>query len=643
MPDVITGWNVRFYDMAYLVRRIKNLFGEREPRRLSPWKFVKEKNITIMGKEQFAYLISGVSTLDYMELYKKFTYSNQESYKLDHIASVEVGSKKLSYEEYENIHTFYKMDYQKFVEYNIRDVELVEQLEEKLKLIELCIQMAYHAGINYEETFSQVRTWDALIYNHLRRKNVVIPPKLHEKKEGGYEGGYVKKPITGMHEWVVSFDLNSLYPHLIMQYNISPETLRDTIPKYSVDLDKMVDRKSDIPLVENTTLAANGHYFDTTFQGFMPELMQEMYDDRVRYKQLMLECQKSGNLTDIAKYNTIQMARKISLNSAYGAMGNEWFRYYDLRLAEAITISGQLSIRWIERKLNEYLNGVMETEDKDYVIASDTDSVYLVLGDLVSKFFGSITDKLKIVKMLNSFCEDKLKPFIDESYQELADYVNAYDQKMLMDREVIADKGIWTSKKRYILNVWDNEGVTNDEPKLKMMGIEAVKSSTPSSCRDKLREGIKLIMGGTEKQVQDFISEFQSEFIQLPDGDVAFPRSCNNIMKFYSDTDVATKGTPIHVRGALFYNKLIKDNKLDSKYQYIQEGEKIKFVYLKKANPFGTHVISMINNLPKELGINKYIDYDIQFDKSFVDPLRIILNSIGWHTEKTATLDEFFG
>ena len=641
MPDVITGWNVRFYDMAYLVRRIKNLFGEKEPRRLSPWKFVKEKNITIMGKDQFAYLISGVSTLDYMELYRKFTYSNQESYKLDHIASVEVGSKKLSYEEYENIHTFYKMDYQKFVEYNIRDVELVEQLEEKLKLIELCIQMSYHAGINYEEAFSQVRTWDALIYNHLRRKNIVIPPKLHEKKEGGYEGGYVKKPITGMHEWVVSFDLNSLYPHLIMQYNISPETLRDTIPKFSVQLDDLVSGDADIPNTENTSFAANGHYFDNSFQGFMPELMQEMYDDRVTYKKMMIDAVKSGNTKDVAKYNTIQMARKISLNSAYGAMGNEWFRYYDLRLAEAITISGQLSIRWIERKLNKYLNEMLNTGEYDYVIASDTDSVYLRLNNLVEKYMDSF-DKSKIVKMLDSFCEDKLKPFIDKAYQELSEYMNAYDQKMNMDREVIADKGIWTSKKRYILNVWDNEGVVNEEPKLKMMGIEAVKSSTPSSCRDKLREGIKLIMSSTEEQVQSFISIFREEFLQLPDGDIAFPRSCNNLLKFHDSVHIATKGTPVHVRGALFYNKLIKDNKLDSKYQYIQEGEKVKFVYLKKANPFGTHVISMINNLPRELGINKYIDYDTQFDKSFVDPLKIILNSIGWHTEKVATLEDFF-
>mgnify|MGYP003115576535 CR=1 FL=1 len=284
---------------------------------------------------------------------------------------------------------------------------------------------------------------------------------------------------------------------------------------------------------------------------------------------------------------------------------------------------------------------MLDTEDYDYVIASDTDSVYLRLNNLVEKYMSN-QDKTKIVKMLNSFCEDKLQPFIDESYQELSEYMNAYEQKMFMSREVIADKGIWTSKKRYILNVWDNEGVFNEEPKLKMMGIEAVKSSTPSSCRDKLREGIKLIMSGTETQVQNFISQFREEFLSLPDGDIAFPRSCNNLLKFHDSSDVATKGTPVHVRGALYYNKLIKDNKLDSKYQYIQEGEKIKFIYLKKANPFGTHVISMINNLPKELGINKYIDYDTQFEKSFVDPLRIILNSIGWHTEKVATLEGFF-
>lgn len=346
---------------------------------------------------------------------------------------------------------------------------------------------------------------------------------------------------------------------------------------------------------------------------------------------------------DISKFNNFQMARKIQLNSAYGAIGNQYFRYYKLSNAEAITLSGQVSIRWIEGKMNTYLNKILKTEGKDYVIASDTDSIYLNMGPLVERVFeGREKTTEGIVSFLNKICEVELEKYIEGSYQELADYVNAYDQKMQMKRENIADRGIWTAKKRYILNVWDSEGVRYEEPKLKIMGIEAVKSSTPAPCRKMIKDALKLMMNGTEDDVIDFIEKSRKEFKSLPPEQISFPRSVSDVVKYKSSSNIYEKGTPIHVRGALLFNHYIKEKKLTNKYSLIQNGEKIKFCYLKKPNSIHENVISYIQDFPRELGIDKYIDYDLQFEKAFLEPMKVILDSIGWSVEKTVNLDSFF-
>jgi DNA polymerase elongation subunit (family B) len=362
--------------------------------------------------------------------------------------------------------------------------------------------------------------------------------------------------------------------------------------------------------------------------------------------QAKKEFEKTGNKKlqdDISAFNNIQMARKIQLNSAYGAIGNQYFRYFNLANAEAITLSGQVSIRWIENRMNDYLNNLLNTEKKDYVIASDTDSIYLNLGPLVDKFFGSkCGDKDAVVGILDKICQEKIEPYIDQSYSELATYVSAYDQKMKMKRETIANKGIWTAKKRYILNAYDIEGVRFTEPKIKMMGIEAVKSSTPAACRTAIKDAMKVIMNGTEQDTQDFIAKFREKFEKLNAEDVAFPRGCNGLSKFSNPATIYSKGTPIHVRGALLYNFYNKKNKLTHKYPLIQEGEKVKFLYLKTPNKIQENVVSFFQTLPKEFGLDKYIDYDLQFQKSFLDPLQVIMDTINWKAEKIANLDEFF-
>ena len=650
-PDIITGWNTEFFDIPYLCNRIKNLFGEDELKRLSPWKSVRDREVYQMGRKHQVYEIVGIAGLDYFDLYRKFTYTNQERYTLDHIAFVELGERKDG-NPYETFREWYTKDYQSFLEYNITDVELVDKLEDKMRLIELCLTMAYDAKVNYTDVLGTVRYWDVLIHNHLMKKKIVIPQKKEREKTEKYEGAYVKDPLVGMHKWVMSFDLNSLYPHLIMQYNISPETLvnGDAEPVEGM-VDKILDGK-----VTNTTeysMTPNGAFFRKDKRGFLPELMEKNYNDRVQYKKLMLEAKQefenSGDrnlLKKISRYNNIQMAKKISLNSAYGAIGNNWFRYFDLMVATAITTSGQLSIRWIEKALNIYLNKLLETKDRDYVIASDTDSAYISFDELVSKVYPEGAEIEKIVTFLDTIAKEKLEPFIDRSYSALYKVTNAYEQKMEMGREAIADKGIWTAKKRYILNVFDMEGVRYKNPQLKIMGIEAVKSSTPAPCREKIKSALNIIMTGDEKQLNTFIQDFRKEFMALPPEEIAYPRSCNGIEKFRGESSLFASGAPIHVKGSILYNYLLDKENLEGKYVKIQNGDKIRFLHMKQPNIYQSSAFSFMTTIPRELDIVDKIDYDIQFEKSFVEPLKFITDRINWLVDSSygaqGTLEDFF-
>jgi len=663
-PDIITGWNTKFFDVPYLINRFKKILGEDDCKKLSPWNRINERTTVINGRQLIAYELVGLASLDYIELYKWYAPGgkSQESYKLDNIANVELGEKKLSYDEYDSLHQLYKLNYQKFIEYNIKDVDLILKLEDKLKLLELAVTLAYDTKTNYEDVFAQTRMWDSLTYSYLLEKKIIVPPRIVKDKDSAFEGAYVKEPQTGLHKWVASFDLNSLYPHLMMQYNISPETLiepqnytqemRDVLSQ-GITVDKLLKSQIDTSNLKGATLTPNGQFFRTDFQGFLPKMMEEMYQDRKKFKKFMLAAQQEyQNETDaekkkelekkIAKYNNIQLAKKVSLNSAYGALGSQYFRFYDLRMALAVTLAGQLSIRWIENKLNEYLNKLLKTEE-DYVIASDTDSIYLNLASLVDSVFRSGSeDHAKVISFMDKVCEDKIQPYIDKSYQELADYVHAYQQKMEMKREALASRGLWTAKKRYVLNVYNNEGVQYKEPKMKVMGLEMVKSSTPAIIRERMKETIKLIITGTESELHDYIEDFRKHFNSLPAEEVSFPRGCNGLSNYSDSLTLYKKGTPIHVKGAILYNHFLKEKKLTKKYPFVQDGDKLKFTYLKMPNPFKDTVISYPSRLPPEFGIQEFIDYDLQFEKTFLEPIKTILNLVGWAVEKTNSLEDFF-
>jgi len=649
--DIVTGWNTRFFDLPYLYNRISRIIDEKFCLKLSPWNRVYKTNFQLGGQFLDEVTIEGVNALDYLEIYKRFTYSAQESYRLDNIAHVELGEGKLSFDEYSNLYTLHKRDYKKFIDYNIRDVELVVRMDDKNRFLENAVILTNSMKCNPNACFSQMQMWDNKLYDYLWRKKIVTPMRKSFEKEsslGAVEGAYVKDPHVGMHDWVMSFDLNSLYPHLIMQYNISPETKIGMTPTPPT-VQAMLDREYEVP--EGCTVTPNGAMFRTDKQGFLPEILQMFYNDRVKYKKKMLETQQLYEndkdpvlLKQISYYHNMQMARKISLNSAYGAIGNEYFRYYDRDIAEAITMSGQLSVRTAENSINKTIQTMLNSET-DFIIAADTDSIYVNCGPLVEKTYEEVpfdVEKKVVVEYLDKVGSGPFQQVLDKAYHELYEYTNAFENKMVMKREGISDRGVWTAKKRYILNVWNNEGVQYEKPKLKVMGLESVRSSTPELCRDKLKEAYLLIMTKTEADLQKFNKEFRETFNQEPLENIAFPRSVKGLEKYGSRREIYKQGCPMHVRGSLLYNHYLKEKKLDKTFAKIQEGEKIKFVYLSLPNPIHENVIAMVDGLPEGFGLDKYVDRNIMYEKTFRKPLEELVEKIGWNLEEVSTLDAFW-
>lgn len=626
-PDILTGWNSNGFDVPYLINRGRQIIGEKAIKRMSPWNQISHRKFfDKTGREQETYDLMGIAQLDYYELFQKFgklTYGEQESYKLDHIAEVVLGERKLSYEEYGNLHTLYREDHQKFIDYNIKDVELPVRFDETMGLITLAMTIAYKAKTNFSDTFGTTQIWDAVIYNELLRENIVVPPRK-QSDTGKIVGGYVKEPIPGGYDWVCSFDLNSLYPNIIVQYNMSPETLT-----YEADGD--------------FALAANRTKYRKDVEGILPRVIKKFYGDRAIAKNQMMDAKKRYEVTatpeiarEIGIYDNQQMAVKIMMNSLYGALANQWFRYFDLSIAEGVTTSGQRAIRVAEDAVNGEMQEIMGTKT-DYVVAMDTDSVYITMRDLVAQH-----NPVNPTAFLNGVCEHFEKK-IDTAYAKLAEETNAYENRMIMKREVIADRGIWMAKKRYILNVLNDEGVQLAEPKLKVMGLEAIKSSTPAVVRKKMKEVFRIIVSATEEDTQAFIAEFKEEFFEMPPEAIAFPRGVSNVDKWAHSQSIYIKATPIHVRASLLYNVWLQRKGLADRYDTIKNGEKIKFIFLKKENPIKENVMGFGTQLPRELGLHEYIDYATMFDTSFLKPIQVILDAVGWQAEPVASLEDFFG
>ena len=655
-PDIVTGWNCQLFDITYLSSRIMRVLGDKALNECSPWGFIRQYEVpTARNRTQLAFDWQGISVLDFMDLYKKFSYTMVENYKLDTVAYEELGEQKLK-NPHATFKEFYTKDWDLFVDYNIRDVELVSALDNKRKIINLILTMAYDAKCNYVDIFSSVRTWDCILYNRLLKENIIAhnPPAVSEEADRSIMGAFVKEPDPKGYDWVVSFDATSLYPSIIMSWNMSPETLVDG-KKFLSDDEKSIQRlinkevNTDIIKEHDYTMAANGQCFSRDKKGIFPQLIEYYFGERQKAKKLMLEAQsmyeKSHDekyLGVIASLNSKQMAAKILMNSLYGAMGNIFFRYYDIRVAEGITMTGQLIIRSVAKHLNEFVNKETGSEGVDYSFYSDTDSTYITLDGLVKKNLKG-RSKQDIVNVLDKYCATQIEPTINTACDALAEYLNTYQRKIKFKREVIADRGIWIAKKRYALNVYNSEGVAYDPPKLKVLGMEIVRSSTPAPVRKALKEAVEITLTKDELTLRQFVSDLETRWHDLDPEDIAFPRGINGLKEYSDPNSIFRKGTPIHVRGALIYNHLIRSKGLDKQYQYINEGDKIKFVYLREPNPLGTHVITFAGEIPPEFKLKEYIDYDTMFEKSFIDPLTSLLSCIGWQVREQASLEGLFG
>lgn len=647
-PDAFTGWNTETFDIPYLVRRIDKVIGNSFSAKLSPWGIVRERFVKKHNDEVLTYTIAGVSHLDFLALMRKFTYGERDSWKLGSVAQSELGQTKLELEG------SFKDQYQsamwgQFVVYNIIDVHLVARLEAKLKLIELAFTIAYMAKINPDEVFSPIRTWDSIIYNHLRAHKIIVPPQKHHRITHQIAGGYVKEPIVGKHKWVVSFDAQSLYPHLMMWGNMSPDTVVHDAPK-TVNVEGLLARAYDLSDLKtsNTALAANGHRFRKDKVGVFPDLVARYYKMRSAVKQDMLALEQQYATTQdetlvgqISSLDAKQMAVKILMNSLYGAAASPYFRFFDERIAEGITMSGQLGIRWVTNDINTFLNKTMKTTDVDYAISNDTDSVYLNLGPLVAKHFNKETTD-QTVAWIDKFCAQVLQPVINKSADALYEYMNAHSQKLILKREVISSDSLFVAKKRYAMLVQNSEGVHYADPKIKVVGLEMVRSSTPAAIRETLKGGIKQVLTGTEQSVQQFVAAFRDQHRQLDVSEIAFPRGVNGL-RAYTGSPIYAKGCPIHVRAALLYNHYVTKMGLEDKYPLISEGNKMRFVYLKLPNPFKENIIGFVDVLPPEFKLHSYIDYDTMLDKSFTEAMKTLVTPIGWTVEQRSTLADFFG
>lgn len=539
-----------------------------------------------------------------------------------------------------------------FLQYNSIDCQRVEELEDRLGMIRQIVSSAYRAKCNFGDMFATVRPWDCLSHDFNMSRGIVAP-QIRSRPTSDFGGGFVKEVVPGMYDWVVSIDVTSMYPHIIRAINISPETIQGKLDEMTVDqlLDGGLEKYRSFIEKKDVAVAGNTCYYRRDKVGFLPELMHVLFDERAVWKRRMLDAEKSmerdGKTAELLRAqstaDTMQHSIKIFLNSGFGAVGNRWFRYFDIRNAEAITLTGQLAIRWIERKINEYLNGLMKTDGVDYVIACDTDSAYINFGPIVEKLVGKdVKDKTKIINALDKFAKSVIEPKLERWLHDFEVYVNAASHQLKMKRETICDRAIWRGAKNYILNVWDSEGVRYEKPKLKIKGIEIVKSSTPAVCRNAMKSVVNIMMNGSEEDVIDYCTKFRNEFLNMSFDKIAFPRSVKTLNDYADPRTIYKKGTSAHTRAALVYNTLIKKNGLADKYPMIYNGDKIRWAYMKVPNPINENVIGASDILPKELNLEGFLDKDLQFEKTFIDPIESVLSIIGWSTTKQSSLESFW-
>jgi DNA polymerase elongation subunit (family B) len=670
-PDMLIGFYSDDFDFPYIIKRGIYVMGKKFMQGFSPWQRVtcKRKVDNVTGKTlSYFNEIQGIPLLDFRKMYKKFIYTPRESYSLDFLATAELGDTKLDYSEYDSLFDMWEKDPQKYIDYNIYDVELLDLMDKKLGLVDLSCTIAYFAKTNFVDTLGTVGVWDSIFYNTLAKSNVMIPPKHGAEKEK-YKGAAVFAPEKKIHEWLIAVDLKSLYPHIQQQYNISPESLiSDMRDEWDIDITKDLDQRwldQEIKAPDNAIMAMNGCLFNKEKEGIVPGLLREIYDNRVIAKKGMLDWKQklqtwkeekgidnkqefnkyegpdkdawAGMEKEISTLHNYQMAMKILMNSEYGALANVHFRYYDIRLASAITQCAQMALKWAAKRLNE---DPAKAKYRYHIIYGDTDSLYISVKHVVDQIKmrkPDITD-VDLVKQVNGFVAKIIQPILTKGYEDLAVYVNANENRMFMAHEKTVTNGLWVGKKMYALNVLWDEGVTYAQPKLKVKGIAVVRSSTPKIIRDALKESIGILLSD-ESELVDFVKAQKVKWRENTPLEIAFPRSANNIDKWMSDTGQPIKGTPIQVRAAIAYNTAVRG---DKNFPQIKSGEKIKYVYMRTPNVWDSHVMGFLRKIPAEA--IKFIDWDTQFEKAYMSVINGIYRNMGkeFRAYKETNLSDIF-
>ncbi len=670
-PDIVSGWFSNMYDIPYLVGRCNKILGTDETKKLSPWNVVREKKSKKFNEkfnryeEEFTYSILGCSSLDYVDLYKKYypDGDRRERDSLDFICELEIGETKVEYDG--SLHKLYVEDINKFYLYNVHDVRLVELLDKKCKLFELGLALAYDSKVNYEDIFNQTRMGDSLCYDALKKQNIQVP-NFNDNPVVDYPGGFVKSPLAGMHKWPVSVDATSLYPSIINGFNISPETLVDpsdytpemrNIVSMGVSPEVLMGEKLDLSFLkeQNVCLAANGQFFRTDKRGFVADLVEQLFTERKEYKNLMLRYEdeyeqlikidpKSSRLNElinlISKYNSLQTAKKLVANSIYGALGQKFFRFYDVRLAGAVTLTGQMTNQWTGKEINAYFNRLLKTNN-DHVIYQDTDSSFLSFDGIVNKFLPKNISTEKTVGLLQKIVTDKIQPEIDNICGHINNYINIYKPTISYKLEKICSIGVFVAKKRYAVMVYSNEGVVYAEPQIKVTGLQIVQKSTPAIVRKALKKCLSYIMNNQKEELVDYVNDYFHEYKKYDVNTIAISRSVNGIVKYSDDVKLYKKGTPINTRGCILYNTLLLQKGLNKIYEEIKDGDKIKYCYLRLPNPLREDVIAFPEKLPQELDIIDYVDYNMMFEKTFMQPLTAITDLIGWRVEDEHSIEDF--
>lgn len=646
-PDIITGYKINLFDIPYITNRVAIVLGKTYYKLLSPWGLISEGEININDNINVTYNWQGIASLDYKDLYEKYSYKSLENKKLDTVAKEELNRSKLT-TEHKSFKDFYTKDPYTFVLYNIIDVDLIDELEEKMNLIGLVLSLSYFSKSNYEDVFSVIALWESILYNTFISEKVVSLLPNRNETDSNLLGGYVADIDAGVHEWCVAYDATSLYPSIIMALNMSPETLVESPILKKNDFSmimKFFERDVDVSelVKKNLSIAANGQTFNNATRGWFPIMTENLFKGRSSDKKLMLKLEASGDtskevLKQITSLNLSQLAKKVLLNSLYGALANKYFSLYDPRIAEAITTTGQLLIINASKRFDDEVRKEYSTDGCYY---SDTDSMHIELKEYVEKNFCGLEHR-ETCKRLSDYCESYISPLIKDICDDMSKYLNFYDpSKISFKREFIASKGIYTAKKRYCLYVYNSEGVEYDPPKIKIIGLEIVRSSTPNVAKIAMKDAVKIMLTSTNEKLYDYIEKFQSSWNSYSYDEIGCPGSANNLLKFQDDLSIYKSGTPMHIKGALMFNHLLKKSNVKM-VEHICEGDKIKYLVLKEKNPFRVNCIAYKDSIPEEFGIIKYIDYDIMFNKAFSRPLSAIADAAKMELTRKSNLSDLF-